>query len=149
MENKVKRKWTGLLVDPNFQFRFVFYFAASGSAVLLMLFVFLSNRVSHLATSMLDSTIPSKDFEAVLIGLLNDIILVSAVGLIANLIIATILAIYLTHRISGPAKVIEGYLNDLAADNFDSHRSLRKDDDLQAIMAAAQKLANHLKTRRV
>lgn len=143
------RRWTNLIVDPHFQFKFVLYFAASGSAVLLMLFVLLSNRVAQITQSLAESSSSTLNLESLLVGLLNDIVKFSFVGLLANFVIATALAIYMTHRISGPAKVLEGFLNDLSEDKYDSVRALRKEDDLQNVMAAAQKLANHLKTRRI
>ncbi|MGE0762847.1 MAG: hypothetical protein AB7N80_06185 [Bdellovibrionales bacterium] len=144
---KHQRSFKNFLVDANFQIKYALYFAASGVAVMGVLFALISLRLNQMVQEVVSTNLADSGLEKSFSHLLYDITLFTLITFIANTVFSFLFAIYMTHRISGPAMVIERYIKDLSSGNYDSNRTLRKSDDLQSVMAALRELAANLKSK--
>lgn len=147
MAAKYTRSIKNFLIDPNFQIKYALYFAASGVAVMGALFALISIRLNEMVQKIVSINMTDIGLENSFSHLLYDITLFTLITFVANTIFSFLFAIYMTHRISGPAMVIERYIKEMTAGTYESHRTLRKSDDLQAVMAALRELAATLKAK--
>lgn len=147
MAAKYKRSFKNYLIDANFQIKYALYFAASGVAVMGALFALISLRLNEMVQKIISSNVADLGLENSFSHLLYDITLFTLITFIANTVFSFLFAIYMTHRVSGPAMVIERYIKEITAGNYDSNRTLRKSDDLQAVMVALRELAATLKAK--
>lgn len=147
MAGAQKRSFKNFLVDANFQIKYALYFASSGVAVMGGLFALISLRLNEMVQKIIASNASESGLENSFSHLLYDITLFTLITFIANTVFSFLFAIYMTHRVSGPAMVIERYIKDLTAGDYDSNRTLRKSDDLQSVMAALRELAATLKAK--
>ena len=142
-----QRSLKNYLINPNFQIKYALYFATSGMAMMGLLFTLITSRLSDAVAAMGDSNLDSLGLESAISLLIFDVSLFCVIGFFLNIIFSFAFAIYMTHRVAGPGLVIERYIAEIKAGEYDSTRTLRKSDDLQAIMSALRDLAAHLKSK--
>lgn len=143
-----RRSSRNLLIDPNFQVKYAFYFASSGLAVLGLLFTLIMTRLNRALEEMPVIAGDPMRLEGLLTSLIYDVSLFSLVAFLANAVFSFGFALYMTHRVAGAAFNIENYIKEMTAGNYTTDRTLRKSDDLQAVMAALRELASTLKSKR-
>lgn len=147
MAESTRRRFKNFLLDPNFQIKYALYFAASGLAVMSLMFGLFTFRLNHVLESMPTLAAEPSALESTLYGLIYDISLFTLLAFAMNVVLSFCFALFMTHRVVGPAHVIESYIRDLQSGNYDSKRTLRKSDDLQAVMASLRDLGATLKAK--
>ena len=147
MAQPYTRRLRNLLIDPNFQVKYAFYFATCGVAVMAVLFILIVNRLNQLIGSLgavPGAPLPASPHSATII---YDVAFYAVIAFFVNLIFSFWFALWVTHRVAGPARVIEAYIADIKAGNFENQRTLRKSDHLQSVMASLRDLAASLKAQ--
>lgn len=142
-----KRLFRNYLLDRNFQLKYSVYFMFSGFLSTGILFFLLRNDLNQLNLLVESLQIDSPELSQSIDQLFYYIAMYSMALFIGNILFSVAFSIYMTHRVSGPAYVIENFVKDLTQGNYESKRGLRKGDDLQPIMASLRTLASILKAK--
>jgi HAMP domain-containing protein len=142
-----RRSIKNLLINPNFQVKYALYFAASGMAMMGLLFTMMMIKLNGVIAEIPSFSTDIHGMETALTGLIYDISLFTLVAFFANAVFSFGFAIFMTHRVAGAAYNIENYIKEIAAGIYNTDRTLRKNDDLQAVAAALRDLASKLKAK--
>ncbi len=148
MAQKYRRSLKNYLIDPNFQIKYAFYFAASGVAMMGVLFSMITYRLNQTMTEMASGAFDMMALESALSTIIYDVSFFCVIAFFLNIVFSFSFALFMTHRVAGASYVIENYIKELKAGDYSSDRTLRKSDDLQAIMVALRDLAAHLKLQK-
>jgi hypothetical protein len=139
-----KRSFKNYLLDPNFQLRYGLYFAAAGVGSIALILTLILTRLNGMLVDVFSQPALTVALENAISKFTDDLILYSALTFAFNVVFSVGFAIFMTHRIAGPAKVITSFIQEIRAGKYDSKRNLRERDDLQGIMQALKGLAADL-----
>jgi len=142
-----RRSFKNLLIDPNFQGKFVIYFASIGLVMMGLLFTAMMAKLNSVLVEIPSISTDIVRMETAVTGLIYDISLLTLIAFFANAMFSFSFAIFVTHRVAGAAYNIENYIKEIAAGTYNTERTLRKGDDLQSVMAALRDLACKLKAK--
>lgn len=122
------------IVDRQLQFGFLFHFIGSllGIAALYVMAVYVLPGRGALEEL-------SADEIRTFLMRSNLVYFVIALGLLATL------SVLLTHRVAGPARVIENAVDGIRTGDFDRRLTLRKRDYMKGLAAAVAQLSVHLR----
>ncbi len=141
------RKLKNMLVIPELQLKLFGYFAVSG-VVFFIGIIFIAFR-KLMAVQELMNNSPSMGFEVQLQvnELMNEAVQFTLGGFALYILLTSIFALILSHRIAGPVVAISAFIEELKKSNYDYKRSLRPRDELKQVMGALKELAPMLKDR--
>ncbi len=138
-----RRKLRGLFIEPDAQWRYAGSIIASVFLVtaLLSIFLFDSLNTQARAKMLLDQSAVSMESTWTILSAALAFSFATAIAVGAWTFI-------LTHRLLGPVKVVGGYLRQLEAGRFPSHRRLRKKDQLKPFYALFWRAVDTMKSAR-
>ncbi len=136
-----------LIIDPDKQFKYAFFFFGAGHLIFaLFMCLFMMALNTTIVTVAASYNI---DMEVTTV-LRNSIINIAAVAVICAVIGAGLsawLGIVLTHRIFGPIISFKKLVNDLKSGDYSARGTLRKNDEFQELMTNLNELAADLEKR--
>ncbi len=149
MAEQNRRSWKNILVDSRFQLTYVLYFISFGliSATLVVAII------SHFQKKFFELVINSseKDISPSLFlgfsSIMHEMAISLAIFVVLYSIFGVILAMFLSHKIVGPATAIRKFLGDLKAGNYGGQLNLRKGDELKDLEKDLNELSLLLKEK--
>ena len=135
------------MITPRFQLKMMLYY------VFLDLFFFgiiigvAWNKLASVRELMNDHPVMNLQIQNQVNDLMFQMITFTFVAFIVYIIVSTLFALVISHRIAGPVLVITRYIEELKQGNYDYQRDLRSNDELREIMDGLKELAAVLKDR--
>ena len=132
------------IVDQSFQLKYTLLIAFVGGAISLLFTSWMweahktNTEMLNLADSGLKSQVMAADQHLLWLYVGVTLLMMAALGLLGVLI---------THRVAGPAFVMERYLDVVADGAYPNLRPLRKRDELKGFFASLEKAVESLKAR--
>ena len=118
---------------------------AGGVAFLGILMVYAVQLLARVNVTL--ESLPDPDLSAALTSDISAITILFFVSFLGFLCCTVFYMIVLGHRVGGAGIAIERYIQQLKAGNYDTKRSLRKNDELGNIMNELHELAEILKKK--
>ncbi|HKI73908.1 MAG TPA: hypothetical protein VJ998_04665 [Pseudomonadales bacterium] len=145
--SRKQRKLKNMLVNPGFQLKLTLYYVVSGlvffGAIVGLSYTKLS-KVRHL---MNDNPLMNFQIQSQVNDLMFQVIQFTLLGFVAYIILSSLFALIISHKIAGPVVAIRAFIEQLKMGNYDYKRNLRPNDELNEIMDALKELAPLLKER--
>ena len=139
------RRLKNFLIDPHYQLKYILYFTSLAVAIWGGAFAWLVFNVDSFFTWLTKSESANPDLLLQIHQLSDSIIWISLGTLFLFLILSSLLAILVTHRVAGPMVAINKVIEDMTDGNYNSTRPLRKYDELESIAENLKALQDKLK----
>ncbi len=139
------RKLKNMLVIPELQLKLFGYFAVSGVVFFVGIIFIAFQKLVEVQSLMNESPTMGFEVQMQVNTLMNQAVQFTLGGFALYIVLTSIFALILSHRIAGPVVGISAYIEELKKGNYDYSRSLRPRDELKQVMSALQELAVTLK----
>ncbi|MCB1692929.1 MAG: hypothetical protein KDI19_09195 [Pseudomonadales bacterium] len=144
---KSNRKIKNLLVMPRLQFRLFGYYVVTGLLFFGAVVVFAYQKLLRVQELMNASPEMNFDVQIQVNQLMYEVVQVTLFGFVVYIVLTSVIALIVSHRIAGPIVAITAFIDQLRQGNYDYKRSLRPHDELTDVMDALNDLAPVLKER--
>ncbi len=139
------RKLKNMLVIPDLQLKLFGYFAVSGVVFFVGIIFIAFRKLLDVQALMNASPTMGFDVQMQVNALMNQAVQFTLGGFALYIVLTSVFALILSHRIAGPVVGITAFIDQLKKGNYDYSRSLRPKDELKQVMGALQELASSLK----
>lgn len=149
MGHQVKRKISNLLIDRKYQLNFILFFVLYGVIATfssLLIIAFLEKKLFDKLFTYGQSLVDPK----IILDIIGTIEQVSVYIIAFTLfysIFGALVALILSHRVSGPLVAIRRHINKLKEGDYASQLKLRKDDELKILEKELNELSEILKNQ--
>jgi len=142
-----RRRFKNLLQRPRAQVRYILYFLASGTLLMILAFTFVLYLLSDLVGSMAMVTgLGDGVRESIQRAMISAWIVFSIVLLIFSLL-SVLTGLIITHRIFGPIVPIMRQIDSIKRGDYTARGKLRDEDELQDVMQSLNELAEVLEKK--
>lgn len=145
--SRSQRKLRNLMITPRFQLRMMLYYVSLDLFFFGIIIGVAWNKLANVRELMNDHPVMNLQIQNQVNDLMFQMITFTFVAFLVYIIVSTLFALVLSHRIAGPVLVITRYIEELKQGNYDYQRDLRSNDELREIMDGLKELAAVLKDR--
>lgn len=145
--SRSQRKLRNLMITPRFQLRMMLYYVSLDLFFFGIIIGVAWNKLASVRELMNDHPVMNLQIQNQVNDLMFQMITFTFVAFLVYILVSTLFALVLSHRIAGPVIVIRRYIEELKQGNYDYQRDLRSNDELREIMDGLKELATVLKDR--
>jgi HAMP domain-containing protein len=143
-----KRKLKNLMIMPRLQLKLFGYFAGLGLLFFVAILFYASQRLIEVQTLLNSGAEMDFGSQLQVNAMMNEVVQFTLVGFVVYIVVSSVLALFMSHRIAGPVVAITAFIEELKSGNYSYKRNLRPKDELKEVMKGLQELGPLIEQQR-
>jgi methyl-accepting chemotaxis protein len=146
MQNKTyKRTLKNLLINPQYQLRYVFWLSSTGFGLVLVNALIAYSYINENYVTLVDLSPMSEEAKSQLYGELRHLILALSVVSFTFMTLIFVLGVFLSHRTAGPMYHFKRVFEEIRDGNLNQRVHLRPKDEFQDVAKSFNEMMDSIK----
>ena len=139
-----KRKFKQILINPGFQFRYIFWITTSGFILVLINAMIAYSYIRENYITLVELSPMTDQTRALMYAELRNLIFALSVTSLCFLGLISVLGLILSHRTAGPLYHLNRVFNEIASGNRKARAKLRLQDEFQDVADSFNQMMDRL-----